>query len=407
MSLLLALLLQVPALTPVSTMGGPYFGDALVRVPDQDHDGRDDLAIGALPMFDGWGRCAVAYVYSTHDFSLLATLRGSSCDAHSRAALSATPIWPRGALVLGLPRGGCEVVSLHDGCSRWRHDAPDYGLFARGEVATVGDVDADGVDDFALAASCAADCRARVRLCSGLTGRVLWESEPSFEFTEFVALATLFDCTSDGVSEVVFVTGRSGLGGSPRGSPRIQMLSGRDGRVLVEREHALSCCDWRPMCAPVADASGDLVPDLLLGVEGSGATPGWVELLSGATLEPISRVTGRAGEGAFGQSVAVSRLGPPARWAVASHADLFRADLGAVVLFEGASGEPKARVEGEHAELGFCSGVVFLPDLDGDGWEELAASSLYPDYQPGSVGSVKILDGRTLHVIRELEPPEP
>ncbi|MBI5433386.1 MAG: hypothetical protein HZA52_11210 [Planctomycetes bacterium] len=405
MSLILACLLQSPNLEPIYTIGGPWFGQSLVRVSDQDGDRRDDLAVGSVPLTGSGGRCSVVYLYSTRDFKLLATLRGSTCDARPVAAIPATPIWPKGALVISNEDSGYEVLSLHDARVRWKRVGVRPCMLNSSAAETVGDVDGDGVGDFAGVVR-APGGDVHVELFSGLAGVVRWVSRDVWGSLVTPRLCVAPDFDGDGIGELWMV---EGAGATALDTTRVELLSGRSGQSILAVLHPHESSGRSEAVASIPDIDGDRVADLALGfeVEGSTANPpsGWVDVLSGATGETIFRVDARRGDGEFGAHLAASRAAPCPRWAIAAHGDLWFDAPGCVVIVERGAREPFARFAPKGRARGFGAALEFVPDLDGDGFEELAATALEWEWEEADDGFVTILDGGSLSVIRELRPP--
>ena len=68
--------------------------------------------------------------------------------------------------------------------------------------------------------------------------------------------------------------------------------------------------------------------------------------------------------------------------------------------------KPLARALGsQHADCGFAWSAAFLPDLDGDGWEEVAVSNVRGPCGSDAVGSVTIHDGRSLRLVGRIQAP--
>lgn len=405
MSLLLACLLQGAGLVPIHPVGGPWFGRDLVRVPDQDGDGLDELAVASVPLTGTGGRCSVVYVYSTGDFDVLETLRGSTCDARPLAAIAATPIWPKGALVVTNEDSGYEVLSLHDRRVCWRRLGTRPCFLNRSVAESLGDVDGDGVDDVAAVVRDANEAL-HVELLSGLSGIERWASPPWTGDNLTVRLAAAPDTDRDGTREL-WVAVHSG--GTTNGEARVELLGGRNGRPHFGTRLGIDQDGSLGDVTSIPDIDGDRVRDVAIGfwISGSSANPpsGWVDVLSGASGELLQRLTGRRGDAEFGTRLASSSSSACPTWTIAGHGDLWFDVRGGVSLFEAPAREPLAGFELPGRARGFGAALEYLPDIDGDGYEELAVTALEWEWGEADDGLVAFLDGRTLLVVRRLTPP--
>ena len=221
-------------------------------------------------------------------------------------------------------------------------------------------------------------------------------------------IAPTRDRDGDGVDELWLATGRRDDGG--RTLLELELVSGASGRSLESVRLDTDFVGELRSIASIGDLDGDGVDDVLIGFgessSGPELVPGWVRVVSGSRLVRMASFHGRANECEYGTCLAVSRLGPAPRWLVGAHADCFRHDPGSVAVFEHLVETPLARVCSDaYTDCGFAWNATFLPDRDGDGYEELAISNVRGPCGSDAVGVVTIHDGRTLRRLSRLDAP--
>ena len=185
-------------------------------------------------------------------------------------------------------------------------------------AATVGDVDGDGAADVVVAAAnAAAGPPSCVMLLSSRSGAILWRRAPPSPDQLPWAVAPIRDFDGDGVGDVVV--------GSPhpvqplRASDVVAVLSGRTGVPLLQANGPSDRISGLAVLG-LPDLDGDGRPELAVGC--------------------------------------------PARWQAA----------GSILLLRGADGSVLAELHGPEHASGFGSVLAEGPDVDGDGWPEIATS---------------------------------
>lgn len=257
---------------------------------------------------------------------------------------------------------GClEVRSAIDGAllSTWTHDDAS-AMFARA-IASLGDVDGDGVDDVLIGLPLATrdpGARAAVELWSGRTGTRLWRSEgDAASFGS--ALAALGDLDGDGVRD--FVVGMSALRLGADAHGLAFVCSGRDGEILRVLPSERGFSWFGASVADAGDVGGDGRSDVVIGGNYGGAA-GLVAVFDGATGERLLTLTEGDRTAVFGQTVA----GLPdldgdgrAEILVTAPGDGRTPTPGRVLVFSSRTGRPLYELHGERA--GECFGAVALP----------------------------------------------
>lgn len=434
----------------VGTAGTDY-GRSLASLGDIDGDAVGDLAIGA-PL-DGDG---AVFLHSGADHSLLRVLRGSSPAGRFGSALAAVGDVDgdgAGDLAIGIPSHNSVMhlaagrVELYSGASgallsAWDGQARQAQLGDANLLAGGGDLDGDGVGDLLaiernLGATTPYD---RLRFFSGATFGQLRFVDTTIGSYAPSALAFAGDLDGDGGADAVW--GRGAALGSANGE--LFAVRGADGsmmrRIAGERTvgravgaagdvdgdghddlaftgsvwfssqslHVVSGRDWSELAgasrtgtqlAVPADFDGDGALDLLLG------TP------------PASHPDGSAGK------ATCLRASDGKVLRVESHGDLIDRHVGGVALLRdrdgdgepellagtfddganrngfvvlgGGDGRELARFAGD--DNGLPAASAALPDLDGDGLDDIAVAS-------SSSGLVKLHSGADGAVIRSFGP---
>ncbi len=291
------------------------------------------------------------------------------------------------------------ALSGSDGARLLRLDGASGGDAFGRSVASVADVDGDGVRDIAVGAP-GADLRGpeagAVHLYSGRSGTPLWVSQGDRGGDALgVALCALGDVDGDGTPDLAAAALQPAQG--PTNDPGfgyVRALSGADGSPLFTARGSAEASDLGRLLAPLGDINGDGLPDLAASAPPSQA----VLFLSGRTGATLLRLDGR-GAG-FGEALAsfpdLNGDGLP-ELAVGAPLDSNAAPLGgAVHIIHGRDGTNLLIARGLERGLRLGSQVASVADLDGDGRAELAAT-------PGGGGHVRLLSSSDGRELRRLE----
>ncbi len=363
---------------------GDRFGAAVAAMGDLDGDGVADLAVGAPTTDTGAG----------NDGGAVSLISGAS----------------RSVICTATDPGGRPGDRL--GTS----------------VALLGDVNADGVPDLAAGApgTSAPNTQGRVVIISGADCSIVRSCTDSIILTlpggaqsqAYSELGTVVagigDLNFDGVPDVLAgdpnaLNGNTSVIASQNG--RAAVFSGATCAVL--RRHAASLTGennvrFGSSVAAMSDMNGDGTPDYLVGSllspDVSNVLFGKVRLYSGATggiLRTFVDLSPEASRGGMGGAVAQvpDVNGDGVADIAAGEAqgdDAGNLDAGAVVLFSGADATLLRRCTLPDGAAGDQWGraVAALPDLDGDGIAEVAASAPFTDTARGSdAGSIALVSG--------------
>jgi hypothetical protein len=247
-------------------------------------------------------------------------------------------------------------------------------------VASAGDVDGDGVQDWIVGAprsAASAPYAGRASVFSGRDGAELlrFEGDSASDWLG-AAVAGAGDVDGDGHADV--------LVGAPRGTPpagSAYLFSGRDGSLIHAWQGVGAGDEFGRALAGVGDVDGDGVRDLAVGAplaDGAGTNAGQLTLYSGADGAPIRSFAGATWD-QLGRAVAgAGDLDGDGRAEVvvgAPFADVGAFNGGSALVFAGADGALLFAVHGQGIgdQLGFAVAAGGDVDLDGIGDLLLAA----------------------------------
>jgi len=279
-----------------------------------------------------------------------------------------------------------DVRVLHE----WRGEGAgdQYGWVTR----RAGDLDGDGVCDFASTAPSANGWRGRVYVISSRTGEEIFRAEGGEVRARFgTSVAGEFDADGDGAMDVI--AGAPGLGQMPG---RALVLSGSDGRVLHDVTEGVPGDAFGMKVAGLADLDGDGCAEFAVGASGAG--PGHVTVFSGRTAEALFAVEGEAAGDTFGQSVDGTRGEGPALMAVGAPAAGPRGTGRVYAYSLTADGASLEYVIDADPESGTALGTYFVTyfgDADGDGVPDLYASDFQDSVGAPGTGRVYVHSGAT------------
>jgi hypothetical protein len=366
------------------------FGTSVADAGDVDRDGMDDWVISDPTPGRAW-------IVSGRDSSLLRTLDlGLAVPSQSDPCVAGLgDVDGDGVADVGLATRSWDEPSVAGVFSG--RDGTLIRYFQACSLAGVGDLDDDGFADVLVVQSDQHDPDRRLDracLCSGRTGEVFWETDHTSPDWSGAPCARQFvglEGSSD--SDVIFLAG-----------DRVLVLRRRDGSC------ALSIGPWRdmtPQCAAGAgDVDGDGCGDLAVGYVDDSMNNGWkscVQTYSSRTGSLIRTRTGEGGyPGAFGDDV--DRAGDVdgdgrADVLVTTHS-MLEAPNG-IVMLSGRNGRVLREILPDLWECHrqFC--VRSVPDIDGDGVNEVLAGITPWNGMSCADGLVRVYSGRTGEALRE------
>jgi hypothetical protein len=290
---------------------------------------------------------------------------------------------------------GAAYVTVYSGADRsFLYDFQGTGFFGW-SIAPYADVNDDGRADFLVGAPTLNGPGAlpgHVRVCSGLDGSEIRRVTGMSAAERFgVAVASVGDVNGDSVPD--FAVGAPGGGGISSGA--VHVYSGQDGEELTE--HIKYGSTFRDnlgsSIAGLGDVDGDGVPDYAVGAPGadpkdagSGPAHGRVLWISGADGAVLRRVDGKSANGVFGEAIAA--CGDQDGDGITDLLVGARGvkGLGQVTIWSSRKGKKLASITGVYPRGFFGIGVAGLDDFDGDGRPEIAVGA-----ETGSNGEVVVI----------------
>ena len=393
------------------------FGHSVSGVDDIDGDGHPDYRVGA-PYSDPNGIYAAgsAYLYSGLTGALISQwdgvndsewfgyrvagvgdISGDGTPDFLIGALGASPngVHQAGSVYLYSGATGLEITRLHG-------TAP---MQAFGHsLAGIGDVNHDGIDDFAIG-SPRADINGLtqaglVEVYSGSTLVPLYQLQGEQSLDSFGACAaSAGDVNRDGIEDVIV--------GAPFADPNgfigagsAYLFSGVDGGLLQVLHGQTDGVEFGCSVSTVRDINLDGHDDFIIGarraqrlswIEGAGAA----YVYSGANYEPLLNYTGEAGDEFLGTSVASAGdvngddfpdfiIGVPNLWNVSINL------LGGALICSGATGAVLYTARSDFGIEGLGTTVAGLGDVNGDGRDDVIVGGPLPNYLGTSSGDTLI-----------------
>lgn len=403
-----SLLLLVPALLAPATaqrtlrvhpgdFSNEQYGRVTAALGDVDRDGVADYAIAVHANNSNPRTTTLVDVRSGRDGSLLHRLTGTETDRFGESVAGIPDVDGDGHddVLVGAPltpsaSGQSGEVRLYSGRTGARlrtyfpqGSPPGVARFGTG-IATLDDVDGDGVHDFV----CTVPGQSVVQLISGRTGAQLHEAVGSRN-SSGAPVAALGDLDGDGLRDYVTAEPRSTKNGA------VWVRSGADGRTLF----GYTATDDELLGASlsgVADVDGDGTPDFALGAPlepapGTGERVGAVHVYSGST--------GRRLYTTFAPGLDAQRFGV----SLTQVDDLNGDGIGEIAvgagsgtslwILSGATGQVLAEMLNGRVGSG---GLSALQDLDGDGIGELLVGAPFFTSNAENQGAGIVLSPRLL-----------
>lgn len=293
-------------------------------------------------------------------------------------------------------------------------NAQPSGLFGT-VVAGVGDLDGDGVTDLLIGAygewwHNSPSGRAYVH--SGSDGQLLYalrspSPEPGGAFG--IAVAGLGDVDGDGVADFA-------VGAPEEDSGRVYVFSGADGGLVQTLDGGLGAVAFGYAIADGGDVDGDGSADVLVGDYKrfkNGFSVGGAQVLSGDTGEVLRTLTPLTVENNlhYGRAVAAGQDltgdGVPDVAVAARNEDAGLPDAGRVHVYDGADGALVRSLESPTPSVSgmFGLSVALCPDVDGDGRGDVVVGAGREDTPAEEAGRAYVFSGATGALLHTLASP--
>ena len=395
--------LVVRRFTAVNTLPGDQFGYSVAVVDDYDADGIDDLLIGARAASNVDENAGRAYLFSSQTLEQLSMHGGVNPEPEEFYGTSVARLGNLNGneleeFIVGAPQAVAtgRVWLEIDGSSSatLRVDSGvAFGDDVGYAIDGLEDVDLDGLPDILVGAR-GVDGRGEARVISG--GSVLLiNPQIVYRLTDpdggdigdrfGYAVSRIDDVDGDDVNDVLVgaYLADSGVGAD---TGEVFLFSGASGALIRALADPLGVAgdEFGRGIAAVSDVDGDDVQDVLIGAPGFDNFRGQALLMSSADGSVIARLSDPAAEPGdyFGYRVEngpdLDRDGTDEFLVGAFLDDTGRGvNSGSVTVFSGASRQRLAQLVDPQGQPAGQVGVAMaaVPDLDGDGIEEIFAGT--------------------------------
>jgi len=273
-------------------------------------------------------------------------------------------------------------------------------------IAPLGDVDADGVLDFAKGSPGENGARGRVRIVSGGDGSTLAFADGASAGDNFgAALAGIGDVDGDGVPELIVGAPKQDVYFPPTntvlgkaGSTTI--VSGATGAKLDEKTVPTADLELGYAVAPLGDADGDGAPDYAVGAPGYGNDRGQVLLHFSTLPSQWTLLNGFAAGDRFGAALAnvgdmdgdgVDEL---AVGAPGTDGLFASSDVGAGYVYSMANVQLLFATPGYWTGARLGTAVAAAGDINGDGRPDVAFGGPFNGANGPEAGRVEVVSGQ-------------
>jgi hypothetical protein len=369
------------------------YGDGLAAAGDVDFDGVADFMVGArestifstavtpgsITMYSGATGLEIYTIDGTSHNSAFGTVMLSIGDVDGDGAadfVAGDPMYSIGSYTF---EGAFWLYSGVDGTViSWCTGTPSS--FFGNSIAVLDDLDADGLPEFAIGAPNDGGGGMVHIFSSGKDGLVKSYLAPDPNANFGVALSSISDLDGDGHRDLIVGANRyDGSAGNDVGAA--YLISVFTGNTLHRFDGWDSLNEFGKVVCASGDIDGDGLEDVIVaaphGRLGSSLAVGTVEVYSSATHNLIYHLSGNNPNENFGDDLA--NMGDQdgdgvAEFLVGAPYRNTNGTPGVALLYSGKTGQQLHRF-GNGIHVGFGHEVANLGDLDGDGFNDVGAST--------------------------------
>ena len=328
------------------------FGSAVSGAGDVDNDGYDDIIVGAFLEDSSFTDAGAVYLYSGLTGNMLYQINGDSAS-------------------------------------------DNFGI----AVSSVGDVNGDSFDDFAVGAwlsDAAGVDSGAARVYSGFDGQPLYTFiGDSFGDRFGISVAGAGDVNNDGTPDIMIGAILDDNGSINGGMARV--FSGSDGSTLFTFFGTKTLGLFGFSVDGVGDVNGDGFADVVVGApqdDSNGMSAGMAKVYSGANGAVLHTLNGSAGE-KFGESVSglgdINGDGISDFGCGAPGASVSANNAGAARFYNGADATLIRAFNGFAAGDAFGTSVAGMGDANNDGFHDVVVGAPFQDVNAPDSGASFVL----------------
>lgn len=292
---------------------GDWFGQWVASAGDVNNDGFDDFIIGTQYNNAGEAKGGRAYVFSGLTGDTLYVFTGTVNNlifGHSVESAGDVNNDGYDDLIIGAPEtftldidpGRAYVFSGKTGDTLYAYTGEASGDRFGYNVASAGDVDNDGFDDFIIGAIDNNSNRGRAYVFSGKTGDTLYVFSGEADFDGFGSPSgSAGDVNNDGYSDIIIGAPGNDSGGINAG--RVYVFSGKTGDTLYVFTGEAQDDRFGLWASTAGDVNNDGFDDIIVGAfnnDAAGVDAGRAYVFSGQTGDTLYIFDGEAAGDQFG-----------------------------------------------------------------------------------------------------------